>query len=78
MVERLRREDELRQVGSIHETSLHTLTMVGLGTYDGPSPTLRGQAASDLSALEKLRDTPARRPPPPSPWTPCWTRWPSG
>ncbi|MEU8148342.1 ATP-binding protein [Nonomuraea sp. NPDC048901] len=58
MVERLRREDELRQVGSIHETSLHTLTMVGLGTYDEPSPTLRGQAASDLSALEKLRDTP--------------------
>jgi signal transduction histidine kinase len=58
MVERLRREDELRQVGSIHETSLHTLTMVGLGTYDGPSPTLRDQAATDLSALEKLRDTP--------------------
>ncbi|MEV0349971.1 ATP-binding protein [Nonomuraea sp. NPDC050680] len=62
MVERLRREDELRQVGSIHETSLHTLTMVGLGTYDGPSPTLRGQAASDLSALEKLRDTPRAAP----------------
>ncbi|MEV1247671.1 sensor histidine kinase [Nonomuraea sp. NPDC050022] len=58
IVERLRREDELRQVGSIHETSLHTLTMVGLGTYDQPSSTLRGQAASDLSALEKLRDTP--------------------
>ncbi|MEU4232334.1 hypothetical protein AB0F17_49250 [Nonomuraea sp. NPDC026600] len=58
MVERLRREDELRQVGSIHETSLHTLTMVGLGTYDGPSPTLRDQAATDLTALEKLRDTP--------------------
>lgn len=58
MVEKLRREDELRQVGSIHETSLHTLTMVGLGTYDGPSPTLRAQAATDLSALEKLRDTP--------------------
>ncbi|MFD1541290.1 sensor histidine kinase [Nonomuraea guangzhouensis] len=58
MVERLRREDELRQVGSIHETSLHTLTMVGLGTYDGPSSTLRDQAATDLAALEKLRDTP--------------------
>ncbi|WP_345559465.1 hypothetical protein [Nonomuraea rosea] len=58
MVERLRREDELRQVGSIHETSLHTLTMVGLGTYEEPSPTLRAQVVTDLSALEKLRDTP--------------------
>lgn len=58
MVERLRREDELRQVGSIHETSLHTLTMVGLGTYDEPSPTLREQVATDLAALEKLRDIP--------------------
>ncbi|MEU8248850.1 ATP-binding protein [Nonomuraea sp. NPDC048916] len=58
MVERLRREDELRQVGSVHETSLHTLTMVGLGTYDQPSATLRGQAAIDLAALERLRDTP--------------------
>ncbi|MEO3868628.1 hypothetical protein ABGB18_07350 [Nonomuraea sp. B12E4] len=58
MVERLRREDELKQVGSIHETSLHTLTMVGLGTYDEPSATLRDQAAADLAALEKLRDTP--------------------
>ncbi|WP_336204214.1 sensor histidine kinase [Nonomuraea sp. LPB2021202275-12-8] len=58
MVERLRREDELNQVGSIHETSLHTLTMVGLGTYDRPSPTLRAQVAKDLAALEKLRDTP--------------------
>jgi signal transduction histidine kinase len=58
MVERLRREDELRQVGSIHETALHTLTMVGLGTYDRPSPTLRAQAAVDLSALEELRDIP--------------------
>ena len=58
MVERLRREDELKQVGSIHETSLHTLTMVGLGTYDRPSPTLRAQARADLAALEKLRETP--------------------
>ncbi|MEV0995966.1 hypothetical protein [Nonomuraea sp. NPDC050202] len=58
MVERLRREDELRQVGSIHETSLHTLTMVGHGTYDEPSPTLRDQVATDLAALEKLRDQP--------------------
>ncbi|MGN9841136.1 sensor histidine kinase [Nonomuraea sp. H19] len=58
MVERLRREDELRQVGSIHETALHTLTMVGLGTYDEPSPTLHAQVATDLAALERLRDTP--------------------
>lgn len=58
MVERLRREDELRQVSSVHETSLHTLTMVGLGTYDGPSATLRAQVATDLSALERLRDRP--------------------
>ncbi|MFB4277514.1 sensor histidine kinase [Nonomuraea sp. MTCD27] len=58
MVERLRREDELKQVSSIHETSLHTLTMVGQGTYDEPSPTLRAQVATDLSALEQLRDTP--------------------
>ncbi|NRQ38753.1 hypothetical protein HII36_44055 [Nonomuraea sp. NN258] len=58
MVERLRREDELRQVGSIHETALHTLTMVGLGTYDAPSATLRAQVATDLAALERLRDTP--------------------
>ncbi|GAA2884400.1 sensor histidine kinase [Nonomuraea rubra] len=58
MVERLRREDELRQVASIHETSLHTLTMVGLGTYDEPSPTLRDQVATDRAALEKLRDQP--------------------
>ncbi|TDC03805.1 hypothetical protein E1267_25025 [Nonomuraea longispora] len=58
MVERLRREDELRQVGSVHETSLHTLTMVGLGTYDGPSDTLRRQAVTDLAALERLRDKP--------------------
>ncbi|WP_165977034.1 sensor histidine kinase [Nonomuraea diastatica] len=58
MVERLRREDELRQVGSVHETSLHTLTMVGLGTYDRPSETLRRQAATDLAALERLRDRP--------------------
>ncbi|MFG1704408.1 sensor histidine kinase [Nonomuraea sp. M3C6] len=58
MVERLRREDELKQVGSIHETSLHTLTMVGLGTYDRASATLRAQVATDLAALEKLRDTP--------------------
>lgn len=58
MVERLRREDELRQVGSIHETSLHTLTMVGFGTYDEPSRTLRAQVATDLSALDKLRDHP--------------------
>ncbi|TYB58044.1 hypothetical protein FXF51_37945 [Nonomuraea sp. PA05] len=58
MVERLRREDELHQVGSIHETSLHTLTMVGLGTYDQPSATLRDQVATDLAALEKLRDQP--------------------
>ncbi|MEV4835164.1 ATP-binding protein [Nonomuraea sp. NPDC049486] len=60
MVERLRREDELKQVGSVHETSLHTLTMVGLGTYDGPSATLREQASHDLSALDRLRDTPGR------------------
>jgi hypothetical protein len=59
IVERLRREDELRQVGSVHETSLHTLTMVGLGTYDKPSPTLRRQAVADLAALEKLRDRPS-------------------
>jgi signal transduction histidine kinase len=58
MVERLRREDELKQVGSIHETALHTLTMVGLGTYDEPSPTLKAQVRTDLAALEKLRDTP--------------------
>ncbi|TMR97954.1 sensor histidine kinase [Nonomuraea basaltis] len=58
MVERLRREDELRQVGSIHETALHTLTMVGLGTYDRPTPTLRDQVATDLAALEQLRDRP--------------------
>ncbi|MFI7469064.1 sensor histidine kinase [Nonomuraea sp. NPDC049646] len=58
MVERLRREDELRQVASIHETALHTLTMVGLGTYDEPSPTLRSQVGADLAALEKLRDRP--------------------
>ncbi|MGI5282414.1 sensor histidine kinase [Nonomuraea polychroma] len=58
MVERLRREDELKQVGSIHETALHTLTMVGLGTYDEPSPTLSAQVRTDLAALEKLRDTP--------------------
>ncbi|MGI5270225.1 sensor histidine kinase [Nonomuraea sp. CA-218870] len=58
MVERLRREDELKQVGSVHETSLHTLTMVGLGTYDGPSATLREQAVADLSALDRLRATP--------------------
>ncbi|SEF81178.1 hypothetical protein SAMN05444920_101731 [Nonomuraea solani] len=58
IVERLRREDELKQVGSIHETSLHTLTMVGLGTYDEPSPTLRAQVATDLAALEQLRATP--------------------
>lgn len=58
MVERLRREDELRQVSSVHETSLHTLTMVGLGTYDGPSATLRAQVATDLAALERLRDRP--------------------
>ncbi|MGN9781516.1 sensor histidine kinase [Nonomuraea sp. ZG12] len=58
MVERLRREDELRQVSSVHETSLHTLTMVGLGTYDGPSATLRAQAVTDLSALDRLRDRP--------------------
>ncbi|TDD11244.1 hypothetical protein E1292_06180 [Nonomuraea deserti] len=58
MVERLRREDELRQVGSVHETSLHTLTMVGLGTYDRPSETLRRQAVTDLAALERLRDRP--------------------
>lgn len=59
MVERLRREDELKQVGSVHETSLHTLTMVGLGTYDGPSATLRAQAVADLAALERLRDAPS-------------------
>ncbi|MEV0385933.1 hypothetical protein [Nonomuraea sp. NPDC050643] len=64
IVERLRREDELKQVGSIHETSLHTLTMVGLGTYDEPSRTLRAQVAADLSALEKLRDTPRAVSPP--------------
>ncbi|SDH07581.1 hypothetical protein [Nonomuraea jiangxiensis] len=64
MVERMRREDELKQVGSIHETSLHTLTMVGLGTYDEPSATLRAQAATDLAALEKLRDTPHADPVP--------------
>ncbi|MEV4564442.1 ATP-binding protein [Nonomuraea sp. NPDC049419] len=58
IVERLRREDELRQVSSIHETALHTLTMVGLGTYDKPSATLRAQAGADLTALEKLRDQP--------------------
>ncbi|TMR08440.1 hypothetical protein ETD86_47780 [Nonomuraea turkmeniaca] len=58
IVERLRREDELKQVGSIHETALHTLTMVGLGTYDEPSPTLSAQVRTDLAALEKLRDTP--------------------
>lgn len=58
MVERLRREDELKQVGSIHETALHTLTMVGLGTYDRPSPTLSAQVRTDLAALENLRDTP--------------------
>ncbi|MEV0614206.1 hypothetical protein AB0I81_12850 [Nonomuraea sp. NPDC050404] len=58
MVERLRREDELRQVGSIHETFLHTLTQVGLGTYDRPSPTLRAQVDTDLAALEQLRDQP--------------------
>ncbi|NUR82952.1 MAG: ATP-binding protein [Nonomuraea sp.] len=58
LVERLRREDELRQVASIHETALHTLTMVGLGTYDEPSPTLRSQVREDLAALEKLRDRP--------------------
>ncbi|WP_188189979.1 sensor histidine kinase [Nonomuraea sp. SYSU D8015] len=58
MVERLRREDELKQVGSIHETALHTLTMVGLGTYDAPSPTLSAQVRTDLAALEKLRDSP--------------------
>ncbi|GAA3694142.1 hypothetical protein GCM10022224_069590 [Nonomuraea antimicrobica] len=58
MVERLRREDELRQVGSVHETFLHTLTMVGQGTYDAPSPTLRAQVATDLAALERLRDLP--------------------
>ncbi|GII02021.1 sensor histidine kinase [Planobispora takensis] len=58
MVERLRREDELGQVSSIHETSLHTLTMIGLGVYDEPTPTLRDQAEADLAALEKLRDTP--------------------
>jgi hypothetical protein len=58
MVGRLRREDELKQVGSIHETALHTLTMVGLGTYDRPSPTLSAQVRTDLAALEKLRDTP--------------------
>ncbi|MGW4794574.1 sensor histidine kinase [Nonomuraea sp. NPDC004297] len=58
IVARLRREDELRQVGSIHETSLHTLTMVGLGTYDEPSPTLRAQVHTDLAALEQLRDQP--------------------
>lgn len=60
MVERLRREDELKQVGSIHETSLHTLTMVGLGTYDGPSATLRRQAAADLAALHRLRERPGQ------------------
>ena len=32
--------------------------MVGLGTYDGPSATLRAQVATDLSALERLRDRP--------------------
>ncbi|MFI6628579.1 sensor histidine kinase [Nonomuraea fuscirosea] len=64
MVERLRREDELRQVGSVHETSLHTLTMVGLGTYDEPSPTLRAQVATDLAALDKLRDQPGADPAP--------------
>ncbi|MEW9548213.1 sensor histidine kinase [Nonomuraea sp. NPDC050783] len=58
MVERLRREDQLKQVGSIHETALHTLTMVGLGTYDRPSPTLAAQVRTDLAALERLRDTP--------------------
>ncbi|MEU6714329.1 hypothetical protein ABZ897_22920 [Nonomuraea sp. NPDC046802] len=58
MVDGLRREDELKQISSIHETSLHTLTMVGMGTYDAPSPTLRAQVAHDLTALEKLRDTP--------------------
>ncbi|GGT01743.1 hypothetical protein GCM10010156_69600 [Planobispora rosea] len=58
MVDRRRREDELRQISSIHETSLHTLTMVGLGVYDGPSPVLRGQAEADLSTLESLRDAP--------------------
>ncbi|MEV0235328.1 hypothetical protein [Nonomuraea sp. NPDC050786] len=61
IVERLRREDELRQVGSVHETSLHTLTMVGLGTYERHSPTLRRQAAADLAALEQLRDGPRAR-----------------
>lgn len=59
VVERLRREDELKQVGSIHETALHTLTMVGLGTYDKASPTLSAQVRTDLAALEKLRDTPS-------------------
>ncbi|HEX4814610.1 MAG TPA: hypothetical protein VFV66_17860 [Nonomuraea sp.] len=58
MVERLRREDELKQVGSIHETALHTLTMVGLGTYDRPSPTLSAQVRVDLAALESLRAGP--------------------
>ncbi|GAA1703560.1 DUF5931 domain-containing protein [Nonomuraea bangladeshensis] len=58
MVERLRREDQLKQVGSIHETALHTLGMVGLGTYDRPTPTLAAQVRTDLAALEKLRDTP--------------------
>ncbi|MEV4806371.1 ATP-binding protein [Nonomuraea sp. NPDC049421] len=64
IVERLRREDELRQVSSIHETALHTLTMVGLGTYDKPSATLRAQAGTDLTALEKLRDQPTADPAP--------------
>ncbi|MGW0810177.1 sensor histidine kinase [Nonomuraea sp. NPDC002799] len=64
MVDRLRREDELTQISSIHETSLHTLTMVGLGTYDEPSRTLRAQVAADLSALEKLRDRPRDDPAP--------------
>ncbi|QYC39985.1 nitrate/nitrite sensor protein NarX [Nonomuraea coxensis DSM 45129] len=58
MVERLRREDQLKQVGSIHETALHTLGMVGLGTYERPTPTLAAQVRTDLAALEKLRDTP--------------------
>ncbi len=58
MVERLRREDQLKQVGSIHETALHTLGMVGLGTYDRPTPTLAAQVRTDLAALERLRDTP--------------------
>jgi two-component system, NarL family, sensor kinase len=42
------RADEREHYRQLHDTMLSTLTMVAARAFDGPSPTLRAQAARDL------------------------------